>query len=79
MSVAVHAETPSNRQPQDNCGISVQEAAAKFGWDLEQSPDWAGDKRVRELPVAAIRRPLQKLRSNSEFFFMHTCGSSTQP
>ena len=51
----------------DASGSSSTEAAAKYGWELEQKPDWSSDPKVKELPIAAIRRPLQMTRSNGKF------------
>lgn len=45
----------------------MSEAAKKYGWVLApKQPDFSYDKKVKELPVAAIRRPLQYVRSNDE-------------
>lgn len=38
--------------------------AAKHGWDLQARNDWQGDRQVRWLPLASIRRPLARSRSN---------------
>ena len=43
----------------DPASVDLEAAAKKFGWDLNERPDWSGDRQVRELPLAAIRRPLQ--------------------
>lgn len=44
--------------------VDVTAVASKHGWDLAQQNNWSSDRRVRWLPVAAIRRPLQGSRSN---------------
>jgi len=45
----------------------IKAQAAKYGWDLDQRPDFSKNERVKALPLAAIRRPLQGVRSNGTF------------
>lgn len=51
--------------------MDINQAAEKFGWEVDATsrlPDFSGDRQVMELPVAAIRRPLQGVRTNSKLF-----------
>jgi hypothetical protein len=52
--------------------MDINQAAEKFGWEVDATsrpPDFSGDRQVFYLPVAAIRRPLQGVRTNSKFLF----------
>lgn len=44
--------------------VDVQAVAQKHGWDLEQRNDWSSDPKVKWIPIASIRRPLARSRSN---------------
>ena len=60
------SESQKHKAPEP---LDVQAAAEKFGWeelDPARRRDFSGDRQVQELPVAAIRRPLGRVRSNSE-------------
>ena len=49
--------------------LDIHEAAKKFNWghlDLSTPPDFSNDPKVQEIPVAAIRRPLGGVRTNSK-------------
>ncbi|KAL4519550.1 hypothetical protein Ndes2526B_g01863 [Nannochloris sp. 'desiccata'] len=64
MSAGATSEPPSSREPMD-----INQAAEKFGWEVDATsrlPDFSGDRQVMELPVAAIRRPLQGVRTNNQ-------------
>jgi hypothetical protein len=51
--------------------LDIDQAGEKYGWNtnLEQR-DWKGDPQVQELPVKAIRRPLQGSRSNGKHIWI---------
>ena len=71
------ASAPSIRaaaQPNAETPLEFNQAAQKFGWDVDVTtqPDWSGDRQVMELPVAAIRRPLQGARSNSKVYIYYS-------
>jgi hypothetical protein len=56
----------------------LAEAATKYGWQMEV-PKPIEDRLVREIPVAAILRPLQGIRSNGEMQLHSTCVSLFVP
>jgi len=66
MSARANTEPPSTSKP-----MNINQAAEKFGWEVDATArpaDFSNDRQVMELPVAAIRRPLQGIRTNSKFF-----------
>lgn len=46
--------------------LPIEKAAAKYGWDLSSKNDFSNDKRVKELPISSIRRPLGGVRKNDQ-------------
>ena len=45
--------------------LDIDQASEKYGWNTNlKQRDWKDDPQVQELPVKAIRRPLQGSRSN---------------
>ncbi len=60
----------SGSQPQQATEpLGIDQAAEKWGWDKvdpARRADFSADKQVQELPVAAVRRPLGRVRINSE-------------
>jgi hypothetical protein len=61
-ATAVSPDATTLRSPSGSSSPEVLEAALKWGWDLDtfqpqHRPDYSNDKKVMELPLAAIRRP----------------------
>jgi hypothetical protein len=51
--------------------MDISAAAEKFGWQLDATKkDFSADRQVVELPLAAIRRPLQGSRTNSKYYLV---------
>jgi hypothetical protein len=64
MAASEKPETSSTHE-----SMNISDAAEKFGWEVDATsrpPDFSADRQVMELPVAAIRRPLQGVRTNSK-------------
>jgi len=53
-----------------NASLDICQAIEKYGWKISsERKDWNDDPQVQELPVKAIRRPLQGSRSNGKIVF----------
>eukprot|EP00887_Chlorella_sp_A99_P000713 scaffold5.g713.t1 len=59
-AAAPSAAAPSPPLPVDPATVDVNAAARKFGWDLEERPDYSGDRQVMEVPLRVIHRPLPR-------------------
>lgn len=47
--------------------LDIYQASERYGWNTTlERKDWKDDPQVQELPVKAIRRPLQGSRSNGK-------------
>ncbi|KAI3438790.1 hypothetical protein D9Q98_001207 [Chlorella vulgaris] len=62
--MALDAAVTTGDAGPSGAGVDVEAVAAKHGWDLQARNDWQGDRQVRWLPLASIRRPLARSRSN---------------
>jgi hypothetical protein len=70
------SRTPSSRKLEtcttSSSPLDIKQAAEKYGWgaiDATTRPaDFSGNRQIMEIPLAAIRRPLQGSRTNSRSF-----------
>jgi hypothetical protein len=69
--MALDAAVTTGDAGPSGAGVDVEAVAAKHGWDLQARNDWQGDRQVRWLPLASIRRPLARSRSNGEHTLCH--------